>query len=307
MAGRADSLTRRDVLAIGAGAAAGMLLTPNIGRASAGPAPRRATLRKALKFGMIGAGATVLEKFELAKACGFEGVELDSPGGPPADEVLEAKQATGLEVPGVVDSVHWNKTLGDPDAGVRAAGLAALHQAIRDCHAYGGGSVLLVPAVVSEGIAYEDAYRRSQEEIRKAVPLAEELGIKIAFENVWNNFLLSPLEAARYVDEFESPSVGFHFDVGNIVLYGWPEHWIRTLGKRIFRLDIKEYSRKKLDAEGRWKGFDVEIGEGDCGWDRVMRALEDIGYDGWAAAEVRGGDRDRLTDIAQRMDRVFAM
>jgi hexulose-6-phosphate isomerase len=206
-----------------------------------------------------------------------------------------------------VDSVHWHKTLGDPDEGVRAEGLEALQTAIRDCHAYGGGSVLLVPAVVSEGMSYEDAYKRSQEEIRKAIPLAEEMGVKISFENVWNNFLLSPLEAARYVDEFESPAVGFHFDVGNVVLYGWPEHWIRTLGHRITRLDIKEYSRSKLDNEGRWKGFEVEIGDGDCGWERVMQALRDIGYEGWAAAEVRGGDEARLTDIAQRMDRVFAM
>jgi hexulose-6-phosphate isomerase len=264
-------------------------------------------LRKALKYGMIGAGASVLEKFQIAKACGFEGVELDSPGGPPASEVLEAKQRAGIEVPGVVDSAHWRDTLGDPDAGVRAAGLEALRGAIRDCQAYGGGSVLLVPAVVRQDIAYGDAYQRSQEEIRKAVPLAEELGVKIAFENVWNNFLLSPVEAARYVDEFESPAVGFHFDIGNIVLYGWPEHWIRTLGHRIFRLDIKEYSRQKLDAEGRWKGFEVEIGEGDCGWERVMQALRDIGYEGWAAAEVAGGDETRLADIARRMDRVFAM
>ena len=112
----------------------------------------------------------------------------------------------------MVDSVHWRQTLGDPDPAVRAAGLEALQTAIRDCHAYGGGSVLLVPAVVNQGIAYADAYGRSQEEIRKAIPLAEDLGIKISFENVWNNFLLSPVEAARYVDEFESPVVGFHFD-----------------------------------------------------------------------------------------------
>lgn len=296
--------TRRDVLAAGAGLAAASVLSPALGRA--GAARRSPVLRKALKYGMIQPGSTVLEKFRIAKACGFEGVEMDSPGGPPADEVLAAKEATGIEVPGVVDSVHWRQTLGDPDPAVRRAGLDGLLQAIRDCRAYGGGSVLLVPAVVNEQISYEDAYHRSQHEVRKAIPLAEELGVKIAFENVWNQFLLSPIEAARYVDEFGSPVVGWHFDIGNIVNFGWPEHWIRTLGPRIFRLDVKEYSRKKRNDEGLWKGFAVEIGEGDCGWDRVMRALDEIGYTGWAAAEVGGGDEARLTDIAQRMDRVFA-
>lgn len=297
--------TRRDVLAAGAGLAAASVLGPALG-ATTTPA-RTPMLKKALKYGMIQPGDSVLEKFRLAKSCGFDGVELDSPGGPPAEEVLAAKQETGLEVPGVVDSVHWRQTLGDPDPAVRKAGLDGLITALRDCEAYGGTSVLLVPAVVNETIAYDDAYKRSQDEVRKAIPVAADLGVKISIENVWNQFLLSPMEAARYVDELESPIVGWHFDIGNIVNYGWPEQWIRILAHRINRLDVKGYSRKKRDAEGLWKGFGVEIGEGDCGWDRVMRALRDIGYAGWAAAEVGGGDEARLTDIARRMDRVFAM
>ena len=221
--------------------------------------------------------------------------------------MLAARDATGLEIPGVVDSVHWNKTLGDPDPKVRAEGLAALETALRDCKRYGGTSVLLVPAVVSKAISYADAWERSQAEIRKALPLAAELGVTIAFENVWNHFLLSPLEAARYVDAFESPRVGWHFDVGNVVNYGWPDQWIRTLGPRIKKLDVKEFSRKKRDAEGLWKGFDVEIGdpEGDCDWPAVRKALAEIGYSGWAAAEVKGGDEARLKDVAARMDRVL--
>jgi hexulose-6-phosphate isomerase len=295
--------TRRDVLVAGAGLAAASVLGP----AFAADPGREPGLKKALKYAMIQPGSTVLEKFRIARSCGFEGVEMDSPGGPPADEVLAAKEATGLEVPGVVDSLHWRQTLGDPDPAVRQAGLDGLIQAIRDCKAYGAGSVLLVPAVVNEQISYEDAYHRSQAEVRKAIPLAQELGVKISFENVWNNFLLSPLEAARYVDELESPVIGWHFDIGNVVNYGWPEHWIRTLGQRITRLDVKEFSRAKRNDEGLWKGFSVEIGDGDCGWARVMQALRDIGYAGWAAAEVGGGDETRLTDIAQRMDRVFAL
>ena len=301
---------RRHFLASAALAAAGVASARPMRAPALAPTPipaRAPQLRKALKYAMIGPGSSVAEKFAVARECGFEGVEMDSPGGPPADEVLAAAKSTGLEVAGVVDSVHWGKTLGDPDPAVRAEGLNALLQAIRDCKAYGGGSVLLVPAVVNERISYADAYARSQEEVRKALPLAHELDILISFENVWNNFLLSPLEAARYVDEFESDHARFHFDVGNIVNYGWPEHWIRTLAHRISRLDIKEFSRAKRNDQGLWRGFDVEIGDGDCGWPAVMQALRDVGYSGWAAAEVGGGDHARLKDIASRMDRVFTL
>src|SRR5437764_102613 len=133
--------------------------------------------------------------------------------------------------------------------------------------------------------ALSETNHSQKRQIRKAVPLAEELGVKIAVENVWNQFLLSPLEAARYVDEFKSPAVGWHFDVGNVINYGWPEQWIRILGKRIQKLHIKEFSRKKRDSEGLWKGFEVPLGEGDNNWPAVMQALDDIGYHGWAMAE----------------------
>jgi hexulose-6-phosphate isomerase len=155
-------------------------------------------------------------------------------------------------------------------------------------------------------MSYDDAYQRSQAEIRKVLPLAQELNVRIAIENVWNKFLLSPLEAARYTDDFQSDFIGWQFDIGNIVNDGWPEQWIRILGKRILKLDVKEFSRKKRDNEGLWKGFDCEIGEGDIDWKAVRAALHDIGYDNgrnWAAAEVGGGDEKRLKDVCDRMDR----
>ncbi len=291
-------IDRRTLMtATAAGALAGL---------ASGSSRPRVKLKKALKYGMIGEGKTPLEKFQLVKSLGFQGVEPDSPSDLDVDEVVEAAEQTGVEIPGVVDSVHWGKPFSHPDPKVRAEGVAALETALRDCKRYGGTSVLVVPAVVNAGVSYADAYRRSQEELRKCLPLAEELEIDIAFENVWNNFLLSPLEAARYVDEFESERVGFHFDVGNIVYYGWPAHWIEALGKRILKLDIKDYSRKKLNDEGRWKGFGVQIGEGDSDWPAVMRALGKIGYSGWATAEVGGGDRERLAQISANMDKVFA-
>ena len=190
---------------------------------------------------------------------------------------------------------------------MRAEGLEALQQTLRDAKRYGASSVLLVPAVVNKEVTYAEAYTRSQAEIRKAIPLAEELGVKIAIENVWNQFLLSPLEAARYVDEFNSPAVGWHFDVGNFLNYGWPEQWIRILGKRIQKLHIKEFSRKKRDNEGLWKGFDVKFLEGDNDWPAVMKALDDIGYTGWAITEQAGGDSpEGLKDLADRLEKILA-
>jgi hexulose-6-phosphate isomerase len=263
-------------------------------------------LRKACMFNMVEGDAPVLDKFEMLKAAGFAGVEIDSPSGLDLDEVLAAMAKTGLEVAGTVDSVHWTHTLGDPDPAVRAKGVAALETALRDAGKLRATSVLLVPAVVNARISYDDAWTRSTAEIRKVLPLAAELGVAISIENVWNHFLLSPLEAARYVDQFESPHVGWHMDVGNVVNYGWPEQWIGVLGQRIKRLHVKDYSRKKRDEQGLWKGFDVELGDGDVGWEATMTALDAIGYEGWASAEVAGGGGERLKAVSKRMDDLFA-
>ncbi|MEZ4904225.1 MAG: TIM barrel protein [Spirosomataceae bacterium] len=170
---------------------------------------------------------------------------------------------------------------------------------------YGGTTVLLVPGVVNQNTSYEDAYKRAQIEIKKLLPLAEKTGIKIALENVWNNFLISPVEAARFVDEINHPLLGWYFDVGNILRYGWPEHWIETLGKRIMKVDIKEFSRKKQQDEGLWKGFQVELMEGDCNWPVVNKALLKLAIRAGGLAEVPGGDRKRLQVISEKMDVVF--
>lgn len=293
-------LDRRSLLV--GGAAFGAALA-----APARAARTRRDLKLALKYGMIREGESVRERFEIARDAGFHGIEMDSPSDLDLDEVLAARDATGLAIPGVVDSVHWSDTLSHPEAEVRARGAAALVRALEDCKALGGTSVLLVPAVVDAQVSYDQAWERSTAELKRVLPRAEELGVAIAFENVWNQFLLSPLEAARYVDQFASPLVGWHFDVGNVVNYGWPEQWVRILGPRILKLDIKEYSRAKRDAEGLWKGFGVEIGDGDCGWPAVVAALDEIGYGGWATAEVGGGDAARLADIAARMRRVLGV
>jgi hexulose-6-phosphate isomerase len=304
-----QTICRRDFIRSGGVALAAAALAPfaldSAGRALAQSDKKRA-LKKAVHLGMISGNQSVLEKFKLAKALGFDGLEVNGPNDPQKAEILKAREETGLEIASVMDTVHWADTLSDPDAAVRARGLEGLKNALRDCKAYGASSVLLVPGVVNKKVSYDQVYERSQVEIRKAIPLAEELGVKIAIENVWNQFLLSPMEAARYVDDFKSDAVGWHFDVGNIVNYGWPEQWIHILGKRILKVHVKEFSRGKRDKEGLWKGFDAELLEGDDDWPAVMKALDDVGYHGWLIAEIGGGGEDRLKDIATRMDKIMA-
>jgi hexulose-6-phosphate isomerase len=255
---------------------------------AAEPSPR---IKKAVKFQMVKGNASIHDKFQMLKELGYDGTEIHVSAKVDKHEVLKARDATGLAVHGFINSSHPELT-GAVDA----------------IKFYGGDSVLVVAGRVNKKNSYEAVYKTEQERIRKALPYAEKNGVRLLVENVWNNFLLSPLEMARFIDELDSPAIGVYFDVGNVVRMGWPEHWIRILGKRIVKLDIKEYSRKKQRDEGLWKGFQVEIGEGDCDWPAVRTALAEIGYtSGWATAEVPGGDRARLQDIAERMDRVLGL
>jgi hexulose-6-phosphate isomerase len=271
--------------------------------------PARATgpqFRKAVKIGMVDVPGSLADKFRLLRELGFDGVELDSPGGPSADEVQQAIADTGLVVHGVVDSAHWNQPLSHPDPEVRAQGYRALVEAIEMSRAYGGTSVLLVPAVCNDQVSYEVAWERSTPEIAKALAVAEEHSIDILLENVWNDFLTDPHETARYVDQFNHARIGAYYDVGNSVRFARPVEWVRVLGARIKKLDIKEYDLVKAKAEGWWKGFDAELLDGTCDWPDVMKELRRIGFSGWGTAEIPGGGRDRLADIASRMDRIFA-
>jgi hexulose-6-phosphate isomerase len=261
-------------------------------------------LKKSLKFDMVKENLSIMDKFKLLKDVGFDGVELETPNTLPMKEVLQARDRTGLEIPGVVCGATWKSQLSHRDPAIRENGVKLVKQSLNDCKQYGGTTVLVIPGVVSEETSYQDAYVRSQAEIKKLFSEVEKTGIKIAFENVWNNFLLSPLECANFVDEINHPMIAWYFDVGNVVRYGWPEHWIEVLGKRILKLDVKEYSRKKHFDEGAWKGFEVELLEGDCNWPAVNAALRKIGYSGWGSAEVPGGDRSRLLTISQKMDEI---
>ncbi|WP_435006281.1 sugar phosphate isomerase/epimerase family protein [Tundrisphaera lichenicola] len=254
--------------------------------------------KKAFMLGGLSKGP-VLDQFKLLRDAGFEGVELLSPNGFDLDEVLKARDETGLVIHGISGSVHWNSPLSSPDPSVVEKGLAAIRKSISDCKSYGGTTVLLVPAVVNPQVSHREAYARSQENIRKVIPEAEAAGIKIAIEEVWNKFLLSAPEFARYVDEFKTPAVGAYFDVGNVVEYGYPQEWIRELGKRILKIHIKEYAKSKR--------FSYPLGEGEIDWPAVRSALIDIGYEGWITAEVGLGDLAVMKDVVARMDKILGL
>lgn len=264
-------------------------------------------LKKAVNLGMCKEGANAVEKFKIIRDAGFDGIEINRPGEPAMDELLKAKEASGLEIAGIICSTHWGRPLSSPDEKVREQGFQGLKLALQESRELGCSKVLLVPGVVKADVPYDDCWKRSVESIKRAAAIAEEQKVYIAVENVWNQFIMSPMEAARYVDEIGSPWVGWHFDIGNAVTYGWPEQWIRILGpKRLLNLHIKEYSRKKRDVEGPYSGFKVELGEGDVNWAEVMKAVDAVGYSGYGIAEVPGGDAARLKFLAERMDQLFA-
>jgi hexulose-6-phosphate isomerase len=255
-------------------------------------------------WGSNGVGKTIYEKFKSAKTAGFDGIEVMSHLD--RNEVLKARDATGLLIPSVCGEMHWKFPLSDPDPQVREKGVEALKVAIEDSKVYGADTVLLVPGRVNDTVSYDECWNRSSDELKKALPLAEKLNVKIGVENVWNNFLLSPMEAATYLDQFGSPFVGFYFDCGNILAYGWPEQWIKILEKRIAKVHIKEYSRKIADKQGKSAGFGVKLTEGDVNWSKVMKALDEIGYNGWATIEQPGGDTpEGLKDLCDRLVKIL--
>ena len=268
-------------------------------KAAADKGPR---LKKAVKYGMIKAGNTPLEKFELIKRLGFQGVEIDSPSGVDKEAAVKAKQKTGIDIHGVIDSEHWQVRLSDPSPDVREKALETLRGALRDAKFYGATTVLLVPGKVADpqNENFNQVWERSHAQIRKALPLAKELGVKIAIEVVWNDFITKPEQLVKYVDEFNDPAVGAYFDVSNMIKYGVPPaDWIRALGKRMLKFDFKGYNGKT----GQW----VEIGEGTENWPDVLTALEEVGYHGWATSEVKGGDEQWLKEVSERMDRVLGL
>jgi len=273
--------------------------------ASGANAPQESNLyKKSIMWGTVNMPGTVREKCLAVKAAGFQGVEFNSHMD--REEALKAVKEAGLEVSSVCNAKHWALPLSHADAAIRQQGAEAMIVAMEDARAYGTDAVLLVPGVVNNTISYKECWDRSTEQIKALVPVAEKLKVKICIENVWNNFLLSPLEAANYVDQFKSDQVGFYFDAGNILVYGWPEQWIKILGKRMFRLHIKEYSKKIADTKGKGAGFGVKLTEGDNDWKAIMAAVREAGYGPWLTTEQSGGDSlEGLVDLNRRLTSII--
>lgn len=263
-----------------------------------------ATIRKAVLISMLPKALPYAERFAMARTAGFEAIEMQTIAS--ADEAAEIRDAAakaGLRIHSVMNSDHWRLPLSSADPDVVSRSVQGMETSMRNAQLWGADAVLLVPAVVDPQTSYRDAWTRSQRVIReRLLPLARDLKVVIAVEEVWNKFLLSPIEFARYVDEFESPLLRAYFDVGNIVFYGYPQDWIRTLGPRIAKVHLKDFSLDRSNGKFTWKN----VGEGDIDWPEVRRALSEVNYTGFVTTEVNGGEAAYLTDLSGRLDRFLA-
>ncbi|WP_266079990.1 sugar phosphate isomerase/epimerase family protein [Haladaptatus caseinilyticus] len=225
---------------------------------------------------------------ELLAAAGYDGIEpnltVDGPlwDDEVVDEFADRVDELGLDVPAVSTTIHWEQQLSSADEETRMAGVEAGERMIKVADTLDAGAVLIVPAIVDEETSYDTAYDRALDSVRRLAEVGAQNDVVVCVENVWNNFLLSPLEFARFIDQAsESGPVGAYFDVGNVKRFGHPEQWIRILGERIERIHVKDY-RADVDTID---AFTYPL-EGDVDWTAVTEALLAIGYDGWVTAEV---------------------
>jgi hexulose-6-phosphate isomerase len=284
-------MKRRSFLqTLGAGAA-GTWLASNAAAVSAGEFTGK--IKKAVKLQMVAGSDPVEDQFRLLQDLGFDGVETRVKLGESHRDTVrsyaQAREKTGLPIHGVIHSSN-------PDL------VAAIDQA-----KYLGATSVLHVVRYNRNISYLQNYEETKQIVARAIDHAEKQGVMILCENVWASYLIEPMGMARFVDSFDSPMVGIYFDVGNVVRWGWPQHWLEVIGHRAKKLDIKEYDLSIAMNEGMRKGFRKPLGEGSIEWDKVREQLKKIGYQGWATAEVKGGDRERLADIAAQMDRVLAL
>lgn len=256
---------------------------------------------------MLPEALTITGRFQLARETGFEEMECPTTGDPTtAKEILRASEKTGVRVHSVMNQVHWRYPLSSADPEVVAKGMAGMETSLRNANFWGADTVLLVPAEVNAETSYRDAWTRSQAQIRKLIPMAEKLKVIIAIEEVWNKFLLSPLEFARYIDEFQSPWVRAYFDIGNVVLTGYPQDWIRTLGPRIVKLHLKDFTFRTDPAIHKRVVDWVMLREGEVDWKAVYSALAEIKFHGTATVELAEGDEAYLRDVSRRVDLILS-
>jgi L-ribulose-5-phosphate 3-epimerase len=282
------------------------LSTSGVALAATSFPPGRLPIHEAVEYSMLPKSASIEDKFKIARDAGFEQVECPTtPDQTKAEAMKKGAEKAGIKIHGVMNMDHWKYPLSSPDPAVVEKTLNGARTSIRNAHFWGADTVLIVPAVVDEHTSYRDAFKRSRESVEKLVPLAEELKVIIALEEVWNKFLLSPVEFANYIDQFKSPWVRAYFDVGNVKLYGYPEDWIRTLGKRIIKLHIKDFSFRHDRSTGSQAAVWQPLLEGDIDWPAVYSALKDIGYQGTATVELEGGDEKYLREVNRRLTMIL--
>jgi L-ribulose-5-phosphate 3-epimerase len=266
---------RREFIKLSAIGAAAALLPQN--DLSASPLHLSAAqLRKAVLISMLPKEINYHDRFKMAVDAGFEGIEAQTITDPrEADEIKEASIKAKIPIHSVMNMGHWEWPLSSPDS------------------------------EVNPQTTYMQAWERSQPQIRKLIPLAKDLGVVIAIEEVWNKFLLSAPDMARYVDDFKSPWIKAYFDVGNVVMYGFPEEWIRTLGKRIVKFHLKDFNTKTRQF--------VPLFEGSIDWKEVRKAIGEIGYSGFLTVELspkpeelKDGHPAYLREVSKRVDKIFA-
>jgi len=261
--------------------------------------PAEASIKKGVLLDMLPAKLSYAERFKMARDVGFDVVQAPTtPDEHVAEEIKKAADSANMRIDSVMNMDHWRYPLSSSEPAVVEKSLEGMRTSLHNAKLWGSDAVLLVPAVVNPQTSYRDAWARSQREIRKLIPLAEELKVVIAIEEVWNKFLLSPLEMVSYIGEFQSPWVQAWFDVGNVVLYGFPQDWIRTLGKSIVKVHLKDFKRKE-DGYA-W----VNLGDGDVDWAAVRQAFTEIGYSGSVITELKSGNEGYLRDVSRRVDRL---
>lgn len=253
---------------------------------------------------------------EQASKMGFEGIELGiasqgvlthNTSQAECEEIVREAEKHGLEISGVASGESWTTSPTANDEDVRLKIIDFTQKALQITHWLGSDAYLFVPGAVevfflpdAEVIPYDVCYQRASEAISQLVPVAEKLGVAIAVENVWNKFLLSPLEMREFIDNFNTSQVGVYFDVGNVLLTGYPDQWIRILGSRIKRVHIKDFKRSVGNADGF-----VDLLEGDVDFEAVKQALSEINYDGYVTAEMIPFTPGRPEKTAAAMKKIF--
>src|SRR5438132_1864145 len=249
---------------------------------------------------MLPAKLSTADRFKLARDVGFEVAQVPTePDERKAEEIKKAAEAANIRIDSVMNMDHWEYPLSSSDPAVVEKSLAGMRTSLHNAKLWGSDVVLLVPGVVKWQTSYLDAWAGSQRQIRKLIPLAAELKVVIGIEEVWNKFLLSPLEMNQYIAEFKSPWIKAWFDVGNVLLYGYPQDWIRTLGRSVVKLHIKDF--KRHEDGYAW----VNLGDGDADWPEIRKALAEINYSGSAIVELKEGDDAYLGDVSRRLDRLL--